>query len=140
MKKYLLPTTIVLIILSSFLLLPKDKDQQVIQNDSIEQTAKKEATTSIFFGEERIIKHQIKINENTTAYEALVKTLEKEGLEIQTTQYDFGIFINSIDGIKNTNDKAWIYFVNGESANKASDQFILKDEDLLEWKFIKPEY
>lgn len=140
MKKYFLPAIIVLIVFSSLLFLSKNKDQRANQNDSIEQTAKKEVSTSIFFSEDRIIKHQIEINEDTTAYDALVKTLEKEGLELETTQYDFGVFINSVDGIENTSDKAWIYFVNGESANKASDQLILTEGDHLEWKYIKPIY
>jgi hypothetical protein len=35
---------------------------------------------------------------------------------------------------------AWIYFVNDESGQIAADQYQLAPGDIVEWKYIKPEY
>ena len=34
---------------------------------------------------------------------------------------------------------AWIYFVNGQSGSVASDQYQLKEGDLVEWKYVVPD-
>lgn len=75
-----------------------------------------------------------------TAYDALLKAGEDNGWEIETKQYDFGVFIESINGKKNTEDRAWIYYVNGTAGSVASDKQELSDGDIVEWSFIKPIY
>jgi len=50
------------------------------------------------------------------------------------------VFIEEIDRRKNTNEKAWIYFLNGVSATSAADKYIVKEGDLIEWKYIEPEF
>ena len=73
-----------------------------------------------------------------TAYD-LLKMAESEGLvETEVEEYDFGVFVKAINGLKSSKDKAWIYFVNGESAQIAADQLVLKPGDLVEWKYISP--
>ena len=62
--------------------------------------------------------------------------LEKSGLEIETKQYDFGIFIESIDSVKNGQDnKYWLYYVNNESPSVAADKMELRAGDKVEFRF-----
>jgi len=97
-------------------------------------------TTIVDFGDGNIITSPENNFTNLTAYELLQKTAEKNNFEIGVKQYDFGVFVEEIDGRKNTNEKAWIYFLNSESATTAADTYIVKPGDLIEWKYIKPQF
>jgi hypothetical protein len=44
----------------------------------------------------------------------------------------------TIGGKTNTKDKVWIYLINGKSGDMAADKYILKPEDKIEWKYLKP--
>ena len=110
-----------------------DKKQNLEQ---VEQTVK----TIIDFGEEEKISYTEENFKDLSAYDLLIKAAEKNNLEIKIKQYDFGVYIEEIDGRENTNEKAWIYFVNESSATTASDQYKVQEGDLIEWKYIKPEF
>lgn len=97
-------------------------------------------TTVVDFGDENKITYSEKDFTNKTAYDLLKKTAEKNNFEIKVKQYDFGVFVEEIDGRKNTNEKAWIYFLNSVSATTAADTYIVKPGDLIEWKYIKPQF
>ncbi len=76
----------------------------------------------------------------STPYEVLVLIARKNNIELQTKQYDFGIFVEGIGEQKMTKDKVWIYYVNGKSGEVASDKYILKQGDIVEWKYTTPIY
>lgn len=78
--------------------------------------------------------------EATTVYAALEKLAGEKGWEIVTKDYDFGKLVEAIGGTANSRDKAWIFYVNGEAGDKASDQFKVKAGDRVEWKYeaVKP--
>ena len=71
-------------------------------------------------------------------FSILEEALEKNNISFETEKYDFGVFVKSINGIESTNEKAWIYFVNGESGQVAADKLELNTGDLVEWKYITP--
>lgn len=73
-----------------------------------------------------------------TAFELLEKVAEENGITMDVKKYDFGMLVNSIDGRENTKDLAWIYYVNGKSADVGADSYQLKEGDVVEWKYIKP--
>lgn len=54
--------------------------------------------------------------------------LEKNA-EVQTKSYDFGSFIEGIDGIMGTEKEYWAFYVNREMAQQAADKTILKKGD-----------
>jgi len=97
-------------------------------------------TTTIDFGDENKITYQEKNFNEKTAYDLLKKTAEVNNFEIKVKQYDFGVFVEEIDERKNTNEKAWIYFLNSVSATTAADTYIVQSGDLIEWKYIEPEF
>jgi hypothetical protein len=58
------------------------------------------------------------------------------------TQYPYGKFIISINGVENNaNDNGyyWQYWVNDELAPVAADSYILADGDQILWKYCAPE-
>ena len=76
--------------------------------------------------------------EDLTAYDLLLRAKEEGRVQFDVTEYDFGIFVSSINGVESSDDMAWIYFVNGESAQVAADQYQLESGDIVEWKYITP--
>lgn len=72
-----------------------------------------------------------------TAYEALLAAVKNRDWLLQVKNYDFGSLVEAINGIKNSSDKAWIYFVNGQSGTQAADKQELKPGDVVEWKYLK---
>jgi len=100
----------------------------------------KGVTTIVDFGDENKVTYLEKNSTNLTAYDLLKKTAEVNNFEIKVKQYDFGVFVEEIDGRKNTNEKAWIYFLNSVSATAAADTYIVQHGDLIEWKYIEPQF
>jgi hypothetical protein len=58
------------------------------------------------------------------------------------TQYPYGKFITSINGVENNadnNGRYWQYWVNDELAPVAADTYLLTDGDQVLWKYLAPE-
>lgn len=70
--------------------------------------------------------------EGKTALELLV--LEHQA-NYQTSE--LGAFVNEIDGIKNTSDTFWMFYVNGNLAEVSADKYVTKAGDIMEWKYEK---
>lgn len=77
-------------------------------------------------------------SETSQAFSILEEALEENNIPFEVENYDFGVFVKSINGLESTNEKAWIYFVNGESGQVAADKMDLEKGDLVEWKYITP--
>ncbi|MFZ2969660.1 MAG: DUF4430 domain-containing protein [Minisyncoccia bacterium] len=55
--------------------------------------------------------------------------------------YDYGVFVESIDGIRNGDEgKYWQYYVNGSLGDVAADKKILQEGDRVEWRFEEAPY
>ena len=71
----------------------------------------------------------------------MLKSLSGEknfGLEYKYKYPQFGVFIESIAGIKNgTNGKYWQYYINDKLGEVAADKKQLKAGDKVEWRFEK---
>jgi hypothetical protein len=57
--------------------------------------------------------------------------------KITSTSSDFGAFVTEIDGVKNSTDKFWMFYINGTLAQSAPDKYITKQSDQIEWKYEK---
>ena len=124
-KYFLLVLATAGIIIAAFSLAPKYKPTREPSN--VDQSTESPST------------YTIQVEEEATAFDALKNLAEKENISLETQQYDFGIFVKSIDGKESSAETAWIYFVNGESGTVAADLYKLKPGDVVEWKYIKPE-
>jgi hypothetical protein len=75
-----------------------------------------------------------------TAFDALSAVSTGYNIPVQKKQYDLGVFIEKIGNNANTKEKAWIYLVNGQSADVAADKKSLTSGDIIEWKYTTPMY
>jgi hypothetical protein len=133
MRKYLLLFLSLGIILGLFWSFPI----KLGPTTKIIEPIKQQVTLVLDFGQGA--KREVKVGA-VTAFEALQAAAGEQNFELKTKQYDFGIFVESIGGVENTKERAWIYFVNDKAGEVASDKYTLKAGDVVEWKYIKPMY
>lgn len=81
--------------------------------------------------------------ESSTAFDALLDYAKTNDTEVKyNNNYEFGVFVESIGGIKNGDDgKYWQYYINDTLGDVAADKKVLKSGDVVEWRFEKvPEF
>ena len=66
----------------------------------------------------------------------LLEALERQnGIAIEKRNFPgLGVFIEAIQGVHNTNDSYWQFWVNGEYSKVGASQYALKDGDKVLWK------
>ncbi len=80
----------------------------------------------------------------TDVYHSLLDTAANHNLQIEAHNYegwgDGGIYIESINGIKNGQDGYfWEYIVNGKIPDVSVEKFQLHSGDMIEWRRLKKE-
>jgi hypothetical protein len=67
----------------------------------------------------------------------LLQAAQDNGFEVNYNppRGEMGAFVKSINGLENTNERFWQFWVNGEYGQVAMDQQEIKDGDLVEIKF-----
>ncbi len=68
--------------------------------------------------------------ENITALELL----QKDNI-VNFTNYDFGIFINCINGICSNDDQFWMYYINGQEAPIGVSNYFIKGNDTIDFRY-----
>lgn len=136
MKKYSL-LILILIIASGLFLYRKYNSINIPipeQNTGYEQRV----SLTIDFGNKEIKSFDLVVGSEDTAFSVLKTTVEKENINLQIKQYDFGVFIEKIGDFESTAKKSWIYYINNESGQIAADQAKIKNGDKIEWKYEIP--
>lgn len=85
----------------------------------------------------------ITLQNDDTVYSVLSRLAEEnENLELDVIDYgDLGMFINAINGKQSGNDnKYWQYWVNNEYGTVSADNYILREGDVILWKFTSSRY
>jgi hypothetical protein len=77
---------------------------------------------------------------STSALTLLENVTRDSNIPLETKKYSFGTLVESINGLKNTPDKAWIYFVNGASAAVGADSYQVQPGDVIDWKYVTPQF
>lgn len=65
----------------------------------------------------------------------IVFDLLSEQQNIEYKQYDFGVFVESINGIAGDDDHFWALYLNGELSPTGADQTVVSPQDLVEFKY-----
>lgn len=68
--------------------------------------------------------------DDSNAFELL-----KENAEIEYKEYDFGVFVESINGTAGDDKHFWALYVNDEQSMTGADQTTVNTGDVLEWKY-----
>ncbi|GEM_PF-1208967 len=85
-------------------------------------------------------KYNLNLPEKATAYDALKQLADAKQITMTTKEYSgMGYFIEEINSIKNNNQTGeyWGYYINGQSAKIGASSYILKNNDLITWKYAK---
>jgi hypothetical protein len=96
------------------------------------------AALTIDFGNRKTYSITQDIPATTSAFDLLQIVSSRQNIPLTFKSYSFGTLVESIDGLKNTPQKAWIYFVNGQSPNVGADKYLLQPGDKVDWQYIKP--
>ena len=107
---------------------------------NISQTPEAVQKHILYVGEK---KYEIAVPENSTVYD-LMNSLKQRGdigFKGQTST-GLGFFVEEINGIKNSanNNTYWIYYINGKTAGVGISNYILKPNDIISWKYEKPQF
>lgn len=57
--------------------------------------------------------------------------------QIETQESSLGTFVTSINGVANSEDHFWIYYINGEMGTVGADQYQTLATDKIEWRYDK---
>ncbi|MDF1497784.1 MAG: DUF4430 domain-containing protein [Patescibacteria group bacterium] len=72
------------------------------------------------------------ISKKTTVFDILNKNVTIK----YNNDYDYGVFIESIDGINNGDEgKYWQYYINNKLGDVAADKKTMQEGDIVEWRF-----
>lgn len=134
-------TLFILILLVAIFLVGCQKPKEIKKKTPTGEVKKVEGVTLVLdFGGGKISTYSgIKMAEQT-ALGVLKKVTSDKKLELEIKEYSFGNLITQIGDKANTKEKAWVYFVNGKSGEVAADKMEVKDGDVIEWKYITPQY
>lgn len=73
--------------------------------------------------------------ERNTVFDLLKAVEQRHGVQLDTRNFPgVGIFIEGINGVRNTNTMYWQFWVNDEYAQVGASQYILKGGDRVLWK------
>ena len=133
---------ILILIVGSITFLPQNKSETINQDKAVQQDSVNTQNVSLIidFGNNESVNYSTIPNKDQTAYTLLVEAASTNNLMLSTKQYDFGVFVEAIGDYKNSDEKAWIYYINGESATVAADNSELINGDFVEWKYEEPNY
>lgn len=76
------------------------------------------------------ISAELDVAVNSTVFDAVNDTYE-----VEYTEYDFGYFITSIDGLAQNGTHSWLYSINDESANKAVNNYVLSENSNVTFRY-----
>lgn len=59
----------------------------------------------------------------------------KSKASVETQDSSIGVFVISINGVANSSDHYWMFYVNGELAPVGADEYKTKNTDKIEWRY-----
>jgi len=80
-----------------------------------------------------------KINLTATVSGQTALELLTANAKVESKKYDFGVFVESINGLKGNNEHFWALYVNNEKSQTGADTTILQAGDTTSWVFEKIE-
>jgi len=109
-----------------------EQNEEQVQ-EKVEEEAK--IFVVINYGDEEK-NYEVDLEEGMTAYDALKTATAKDSIEIGTTEYDFGMSIDSIgEKVGGVDSKYWMYYVDGVIAPVAADKQELTKGMKVEFKY-----
>jgi len=139
--KIVVGVIILAVIILAVVLFQNNNDNEVNDattnaNEVSEKTDELSIITTIDNGDVQI-SYDKNVSSGTTALKLITLISEEEGIVLGTTEYDFGILIDSIDGVgEDVNDgKYWSFYVNDEMSLVGISDYVVLDKDSILFKY-----
>ena len=83
------------------------------------------------------IKYEAAIKPGSSAYEAMEVLKQENKINFSGKDYSgLGFFVEEVNGLKNNPaGENWLYYVNGSLAPVGASNYIIKANDIIEWKY-----
>lgn len=143
-QKYIVPIILIIIVatIALYLFFPRTTSQIDTSNIAIQNRAAlayasevaEQNKTSIKLANPRGPFMLVAENDGQNAFDLL-----KKYTQVGYKEYDFGIFIESINGLANDKQNFWAFYVNGEFANRGISKTTLKVGDTIELNYEQTE-
>lgn len=118
--------------------LAKDKNIEVENQNSSTSKEKTISVQLIIEAESKGINKSfdLKVEKNSTVFEVMEKAKES-GFTFEFSKSDLGILIDEIEGVKNNSEESmyWIYYINGDMAQKGVSDQGVKNNDQIIWLY-----
>ena len=138
-KRLIILLGIGIILISGLLLLSKDLKTSPLNER--EENNEGGVSLVINYGNGTTSSFEGKITQGMTAFDLLREKAAGANLTLKTKSYDMGIFVEAIGDKENgQGGNYWLYYVNNESPNVASDKKEIKAGDKVEFRFEKPSF
>lgn len=114
------------------------------RNDKVEEIPKKEIlkiSISVQGMGNTMMSGQLQVEKGATAYSVLKQLADQKGIEFEAVDSMFGKYVVNIGGLKAAYygggaKNGWIYKINGVSPTKTAENYILKNNDHIEWIYL----
>jgi len=115
----------------------QDTDSQEPKTEPIPETEEKEKINfTIDFGNNKTKSFDLYFSEEKTVYALLLELADQNKITLEIKEYDFGVLVEAIDGIKNgEQNKYWLYYFNSEMAPVGIFEQKVSPGNKIEFKF-----
>lgn len=80
---------------------------------------------------ENIFEERVSVANNSSVFDAL-----NQSFEVEYQEYSMGFFVTSIRNVSMDENHSWLYFVNGEVASKAVNNYLVSDGDNITFRYL----
>lgn len=98
--------------------------------------AEKQVTLSITSSPENSKTFNYSFTGEKTVFDVLAEVANRENIPLESEQYDFGVFVKSLDNVEGSDYGYWIYLINDDPGMVAADKQIINDKDKIEWEYV----
>ncbi|MDO8592723.1 MAG: DUF4430 domain-containing protein [bacterium] len=83
------------------------------------------------------INYETEIKVGSSAYDLMNNLRQENKISFSGKNYaELGFFAEEINGVKNNpSGENWLYYVNGQPAQVGISNYIIKNNDIIEWKY-----
>lgn len=139
-KKFWLPLIASILLLIFGWQIIKQQKIRLARKNEISEAETGEVKLILDFGDARVTTYTLEFCPpcgGLTVFDLLQQIAKENNLALTKEGSDFGVMVKSIGDKENSQDHFWLYYINDKMAEVAADQYQLKDNDLVEWKYEK---
>ena len=139
-KKFCLPLIVSILLLVFGWQIIRQQKIRLARKNEIAEAETGEVKLVLDFGEGKVTTYTLEFCfpcGELTVFDLLQQITKENKLALTKEKSDFGVMVKKIGDKENSQDHFWLYYVNDTMAEVGADQYQLKDNDLVEWKYEK---